>query len=98
MIKGCQRRMVIVSGLRDSEFEAAYFIMREPIGEKNDRDILEMANSIIERCYTDTVDFKKASKDEKKKKEKKSAVCFISGFFSGLAFFAIAAAFISLLS
>ena len=94
MIKGCRRKMVIVSGLNDSSFETAYFVLKDiPEADVDiEEDILEKANSIIENYSTDTLSFKKASsvrKDNKKNKEAQkssfrcSLISFMLGFFTG---------------
>ena len=86
--------MVIVSGLNDSSFETAYFVLKDiPEADVDiEEDILEKANSIIENYSTDTLSFKKVSSvrtDNKKNKEAKkigfqcSVISFILGFFTG---------------
>jgi len=49
MLKGCQRKMIVVQG-RDKEiFETAYFVLRRESEKRalQDRDLLEEANRII---------------------------------------------------
>jgi len=89
MIKGCKRRMVIVSGLKDSSFETAYLIMKDSAGEgrEEDGDIIDRANSLIESLYADT---SVMNKNEKKLKISypniKRLVWFIFGFAAGAVF------------
>lgn len=87
--------MVIVSGLSDSSFETAYFVMRdgsdaEKLGEE---DIIERASSIIESCYADTSDFKKP----KKKRRDSPIFNFFLGFLAGGVTCAIFAALAAIL-
>ena len=89
MIKGCRKRMIIVSGLNDSSIEAAYFVMRdnENADTVTDDDILKKANSIIENSVMNTVEFGVSDDNNKEKKEKnkikKAFISFIFGFISG---------------
>lgn len=49
MLKGCQRRMVIVPGKDKEIFETAYFVLRRESEKRalGHRDLLEEANRII---------------------------------------------------
>ena len=48
MIKGCQRRTVVIRGDTQSDFEFAYFIMKtEAISGKSELDIINAAGRII---------------------------------------------------
>lgn len=48
MIKGCQRRTVMIRGNAQSDFEFAYFIMKtESKGKKSESDIINEAGRII---------------------------------------------------
>lgn len=93
MIKGCRKRMVIVSGLNDSSIEAAYFVMRDCKDAEKlaDEDILEKANSIIENCFSDTAEFNFSRRKHKENRKNfhyiKLFLMFISGFVCGCAFF-----------
>ena len=61
MLKGCQRKMIVVQG-RDKEiFETAYFVLRRESEKRalRDRDLLEEANRIInEQKIHDTAELK----------------------------------------
>ena len=89
MIKGCRKRMVIVSGLNDSSIEAAYFVMKDDTVQEsfNENDILKKANSLIANCDTET--FRISSKGQKRrarsagKSHHKSLFSFFAGFISG---------------
>ena len=84
MIKGCRKKMVIVSGLKDSSFEAAYFVMRETSEAESMReeDIIERANMIIESSRADTSRFCSSGK-EKSGMNAKAGKAFLIGFASG---------------
>ena len=49
MLKGCQRKMVVVQGRDKGAFETAYFVLRRESEKKSfrDRELLEEANRII---------------------------------------------------
>lgn len=49
MIKGCQRKMIVVQGRDKSVFETAYFVLRRESEERagEERALLEEANRII---------------------------------------------------
>ena len=49
MIKGCQRKMIVVRGRDKSVFETAYFVLRRESEERmgEERALLEEANRII---------------------------------------------------
>ena len=56
MVRGCKRRMVIVSGLRDSSFETAYLVLKDNVSDvkEGDVDIIDRANSLVESLYSDS--------------------------------------------
>ena len=93
MIKGCRKKMIIVSGLNDSAFEMAYFILKDE--EKNinanDCDIIKKANSIIENAT------EKASKNHDKSifsRRIRPIISFLVGFILGGSTFWIVSAVI----
>jgi hypothetical protein len=49
MLKGCQRRMIVVQGKDKGAFETAYFVLRRESERRSthDGDLLEEANRII---------------------------------------------------
>lgn len=49
MIKGAQKKMIVVKTEESSIFEEAYFVVRRQ-AEKTHMDMLEEANKIIEDC------------------------------------------------
>lgn len=54
MVKGCQRKMIVVQGKDKSVFEMAYFVLRRESEKRSFRDgeLLEEANRIInEACF-----------------------------------------------
>ena len=89
MIKGCRKRMVIVSGLKDSDIETAYFVMKDSADCEilDDEDIVKKANSIIESSLSQTVEFKRKSDNdlEKAKNSVKYFIFFAMGIISGAA-------------
>ena len=93
MIKGCRKRMVIVSGLNDSSIEAAYFVMKDCAETEKmmDEDIVKKANAIIEESFSDTEEFTVAKKNKHRRKgeTKKLFASFISGILSGGALYFI---------
>lgn len=86
MIKGCRKRMVIVSGLNDSSIEVAYFVMKDNENAENlsDDDIVKKANSIVENSMTSTVEFNLQGKNGNEKGEKNSQKNGLLFFFLGL--------------
>ena len=87
MIRGCRKRMVIVSGLKDSSIEAAYFVLKDSsgLGDSSESDIIEKANSIIENCREERCDrgVKKYEEGSKKKKDRRGLTRFVLGFILG---------------
>ena len=51
MIKGAQKRMIVMKTANSQVFEEAYFVLRRGCGRDGD-DIVEEANRIIEKCDT----------------------------------------------
>lgn len=47
MIKGCQKRAVVIKGSPQSAFESAYFIMKREHDGENEREIIYQANRLI---------------------------------------------------
>ena len=47
MIKGCQKRAVVIKGSPQSAFESAYFIMKREHDGKNESEIIYQANMLI---------------------------------------------------
>ncbi len=82
LIRGCKKRMIFVPGNENSDFEAAYFILRRDAPETSgDDDIIKEANLIIERTLP-------ASRRRERRKEKirrilLSLALFASGAAAG---------------
>lgn len=55
LLKGCQRRIVKISGIADSVFEEAYFILKPERegGEMSEREMIAEANRIIRESSSD---------------------------------------------
>lgn len=52
-IKGCARRMVVLSGIGGSVFETAYFIVKANAEDISRGDMMREANRIIEEnCFS----------------------------------------------
>ena len=47
MIKGCQKRAVVIKGSPQSAFESAYFIMKREHDGENESEIIYQANRLI---------------------------------------------------
>lgn len=82
--------MVIVSPLKDSSFETAYFVLKESSDADGmgENDIIERANAIIESCSENTLGFERSGGREKSCKEKcriskNAAMAFLLGFVLG---------------
>ena len=75
MIKGCQRKVIVVKGDDESIFESAYFVLKN--GPKYDNfsegDMVEEADRII-RESGQIKDKKSDKKDEKKEKNYKKII------------------------
>ena len=52
MIKGCEKKIIMLEGNESSVFECAYFVMRKNAGARGDgeRDMIREANRIVELC------------------------------------------------
>ena len=54
MIKGCQRRIIMVKDTGSKYFDTAYFVMRSDLDAKvNETDMINEAGRMIEGCITD---------------------------------------------
>lgn len=80
MIRGCKKRMIFVPGNENSDFEAAYFILRRDAPDTSgDDDIIKEANRIIERTLP-------ASRRRERRRERLKKVLLSLAFFaSGVA-------------
>lgn len=91
MIKGCRRKMIIVSGLKDSSFEAAYFVLKDSEKESgiSENDILKKANQIIDNSLATEKNspsgrkLLSGSSEKNASTGKISSLCFLLGFFAG---------------
>lgn len=81
MIRGVQRKIIVIKGDKSSVFENVYFLLRNDISDANrsDGDILREANKIIAQNYSD----KKRKKYEKRKKIRRGLAIFLSGLLLG---------------
>lgn len=76
MIKGCQRRTVMIRGNAQSDFEFAYFIMKtESKGRKSDSDIIDEAGRIIAE---------NTLQDGSGRSDKRKGFADLVGFFAGM--------------
>ena len=80
MIKGIQRKMIIVKTDRSKIFETAYFVLRADLddGASEANDLLSEANRIVNEGSE-----KKSKKDKKRRFGRFAAFCF---FLLGLLF------------
>ncbi len=52
MIKGCQKKIIMVKDTKSKYFDAAYFVLKKDIPQAcSSSDILSEANRIIDNCY-----------------------------------------------
>ena len=88
MIKGCQRKMIMVKGEEDSPFEMAYFVLKSDprVCDIGESDILAEANRIVEAktLSHDGVKVRKNKKDTSEK-NKKVMIPFAAGAAVGSA-------------
>ena len=87
MIKGCQRKMIMVKGEAESPFEMAYFVLRgEVSGDACESDILAEACRIVEEKTLSSGGVRlKRGKNEVKEKNKKAILPFAAGTALGSA-------------
>ena len=52
MLKGAQKRMVVVRTGTSTLFEAAYFVLRDDAPEENRPSMLEEANRILDESFS----------------------------------------------
>jgi hypothetical protein len=76
MIKGAQKRMIVMKTSESEVFEEAYFVLRRECDRRGD-DIVEEANRIIEKC-----DMKKIGN---RRKGFFRILCSVGLFFCGCA-------------
>ena len=99
--------MIIVSGLKDSSFEAAYFVLKDSEKECDisENDILKKANQIIDgspenkkiSSHGRRYDTREFDSEKNAAVCKSSAISFLLGFFSGGIIWAAIVALIFLL-
>ena len=53
MIKGCQRKIIMMQGGECAPFESAYFVLRDENEGDGDRDMIKEASRIIARSLPD---------------------------------------------
>ena len=53
MIKGCQRKMIMLQGGECAPFESAYFVLKKNVDASGDPDMIREATRIIERSLPD---------------------------------------------
>ena len=76
MLKGCQRKAIVVRGDADCSFEAAYFIMRvNKAANVSEEDMLSEARRIVERSQ--------GSSKLPKRSFIKEALKFVGGMICG---------------
>ena len=83
MIKGCERKIILVQGAESSVFETAYFVLRKnaEMREKSHSDIMKEANRIIERRLPSNLF--RARRRERIRKRLKCCAFFIAGTLFG---------------
>lgn len=82
LIRGCRKKMIFVPGNENSDFEAAYFILRRDAPETSgDDDIIKEANRIIERTLP--ASRRRERRRERMKRLLLSLAFFLSGAVAG---------------
>ena len=85
MIKGCNKRVIVMKDTGDSVFEQAFFILKPGTENKSQSDILVQAQRIIEnRENTGFPSGIVYNVDKKNKKTYKGVALFILGMALGL--------------
>ena len=86
MIKGCQRKIILVQGAESSLFETAYFVLRKSAESKetSHSDIMKEANRIIERGLPSNLS-RVRRRERIRKRLKFSAFFFAGAAFGGAA-------------
>lgn len=83
MIRGVQRKIIVVKGEKNSVFESVYFLLRNDLSEKtrSENDMLREANRIISENYSE----RKAKKAERRKRIRRGLALFLIGILLGAA-------------
>lgn len=87
MIKGVQRKMIVLKPDKESAFETAYFILRTDIAETDTKGevlVLEANKLIAENRPTS-----KRKKQQRRERVKFGVPFFLFGFISGLLFLSV---------
>ena len=85
MIKGCNKRVIVMKDTGDSVFEQAFFILKPGVENKSQSDILVQAQKIIEN--RENSNFPSGivyNADKKNGKSRKSMVMFFLGLVIGV--------------
>ena len=88
MIKGCQRKMIMVKGDDESPFEMAYFVLKSDLraNDLGENDILAEANKIVEaKTFSAAGTRARRSKNDGSEKNKKVIIPFAAGTALGSA-------------
>ncbi len=82
MIRGVQRKIIMVKGDKNSIFECVYFLLRNDISDKtkSENDMLREANRIISQSASD----KKRKKAERRKRIRRGLALFLIGLILGV--------------
>lgn len=85
MIKGCQRKMIMIRGGANEVFESAYFVIRpgrELTGDIKENDMVSEAVKIINGAISDT----STGQGKKQAKPRHAALWSIGKFLAGTVF------------
>jgi len=85
MVKGCQKRIIVLKGTNSSVFDEAYFVIKENSVPPDGTDMVKEALRIIEA---------NTLPHEESKKTKKSFLWYLAGFISGCLLFGLILIFI----
>ena len=92
MIKGCQRKIILLNGSESSLFESAYFVLKKNAesGKASHTDMVREANRIIERSLPENI--LRINRRKKARSILCGAAVFLCGaLFGGGAFWSLCA-------
>lgn len=101
MIKGCQKRMIMLRGDADSSFETAFFVMRPEKESKTDsenNDIVAEAVRVANKVFSEEYITQKKHKHKKESSVLQNFAVFLVAFFCGAGFMGVIWATFSLIA
>jgi hypothetical protein len=89
MLKGTQKRMVVLRTADSTLFEAAYFVLRDTEKADTQSSVLEEANRILEKSFTPQN--AKQTRRAARARRRRAALLFLLGMICGMALCVLAA-------